>query len=271
MSGGPTIAGTTRIFGLIADPVRQLRTPQRLNALFAEQGVDAVMVPLHVAAADLPVVWQGLLRQRNFAGLVATIPHKQAIAGLCDRLGPQATLAGSVNVVRREADGCMVGETFDGIGFVAGLRASGCDPAGREVLLLGAGGAAVSIAFALAGAGIVALTVANRSAGRAQALAAAVGRAFPAVACSWQAEADPAGMRLVVNATPLGLSPDDPPPLDPERLEPGCIVAEAVIAPAPTALARGAERAGCRTIGGEPMLAGQIGPIFDYLRAATVG
>src|SRR5690606_23278028 len=124
-------------FAIIADPVAQVRTPHVMNEYFQSVGADAIMVPIHVSAEDLETVMAGLRRTRNLGGFVVTVPHKTTIVEYCDRLGPAGRAVGSVNTVRRTADGELVGDMFDGEGFVGGLRAKGHDPAGMGVLLLG--------------------------------------------------------------------------------------------------------------------------------------
>ncbi|MBN8939891.1 MAG: shikimate dehydrogenase [Rhizobiales bacterium] len=251
------ISGTTRIVGLIADPIGQVRTPQLLNSIFAEHGVDAVAIGLHVGVDGLTEAWRGLARLQNLAGFVVSIPHKPDAAGLCDALGPSAAQAGTVNAVRREADGRLVGETFDGTGFVAGLQAEGMAIAGRRVLLLGSGGAAASIAFALAGSGAAAIEIVNRTPAKAAGLAERLGRAYPHLAVSTASSAGP-GADLIVNATSLGLAPDDPLPVDPAVIGSGACVAEALIAASPSALGRAAMARGARHLDGRPMLNGQV-------------
>ena len=258
------ISGTTRLVGLLADPIAQVRTPQAFNELFAERGLDAVTVGLHVAPAGLVEAWRGLARLGNLSGFVVSIPHKLDAARLCDVLGPRAALAGTVNAVRREPDGRLIGETFDGEGFLAGLKAEGIDPRGARILRAGAGGAAASIAFALAAAGVAAIDIVNRSAAKAEELAARLKGAFPGLAVSASADGDrPAD--LIVNATALGLSPQDGLPVDAALIGPGCCVAEALIAPAPTALARAAEARGARYLDGRPMLRGQLMPLLGHI------
>lgn len=258
------ISGTTRLVGLLADPIAQVRTPQAFNALFAERGLDADTVGLHVAPAGLAEAWRGLARLGNLSGFVVSIPHKLDAARLCDALGPRARLAGTVNAVRREPDGRLIGETFDGVGFVAGLRAEGFDPAGARVLLLGAGGAAASIAFALAEAGAGAIEIVNRSPAKANDLAARLAAAFPRLDASAAATGRP-GAGLIVNATSLGLSPQDGLPLDAGLIGAGACVAEALIAPAPSALARAAAARGARHIDGRPMLNGQLMLLLGHI------
>jgi shikimate dehydrogenase len=258
------ITGTTRVYAILADPIGQVRTPQALNPLMRERGVDGVMVPLHVAAPDLPRLVDGLRGWRNFGGGIVTVPHKTAMLALCDSISERARAVGAVNTIRREPDGRLVGEMLDGLGFVAGLRQAGIDPRGARVYLAGAGGAANAIAFALAEAGAARLTVANRTRPRAEDLQARLAAAFPGIEVAI-GSADPGGHDLVVNATSLGLRPDDPLPLDPAGLAPAMTVAEIIMQPEVTPLLAAARSAGCRIHPGAPMLAGQLALMAAFL------
>ncbi len=98
------------------------------------RGYDGVLVPLHVKAEGLATVVEGLKRMENLGGVIVTVPHKTAIAALCDDLSANARRIGAVNAVRREADGRLVGEMLDGAGFVRGLKVNGIDPAGLRAI-----------------------------------------------------------------------------------------------------------------------------------------
>jgi shikimate dehydrogenase len=198
-----SITGHTRVIVILAHPVGHIRTPAAMNAHFAATGQDAVIVPMHVLPDDLPAVVDGLRRLRNLGGIIVTVPHKETIARLCDRLTRQASLVGAVNAIRREADGTLLGGQFDGEGYVAGLHAAGHIVAGRRVWMAGAGGAAAGVGFALLRHGAAALGVHNRGTARAEALVARLRGAFPDRDIA-AIGADPAGFDIVVNATSLG-------------------------------------------------------------------
>ena len=260
----PIITGATRLIGVVADPIGHIRTPQAMNRLFEEQGIDAVVVPMQVGPDDLAALLAGLRRVASLSGLVVTVPHKAAVTALCDALGPEAALVGAANAVRRTADGRLGGEMFDGLGFVDGLRREGIDPAGHDALLVGAGGAASAIAFALTRTGVARLTIANRSAGKAEALARRIRDAFPEVRVEAGAP-DPRGHSLVVNGTSLGLKPGDPLPLPAERLEAGTVVAEVIMQPPRTPLLTAAAAAGCRVHEGRHMLDAQLALLAAFI------
>ncbi|MDI4664986.1 shikimate dehydrogenase [Xanthobacter autotrophicus] len=258
------ITGLTRVYGILADPIHHVKTPQMLNTLMAREGRDGVMVPFHVASDDLATLVAGLRAMKSLGGFVVTVPHKTAIVDLCDAVSDSARRIGAVNTVRREADGRLVGEMLDGKGFVGGLLAAGIDPKGKSVYLAGAGGAANAIAFAFVEAGISRLTIANRTRAKADDLAARLAEAFPAANVEIDTP-DPSGHDIVVNGTSLGLKDGDPLPLDAARLAPEQIVAEVIMQPEETALLTAARAKGCRIHFGKPMLACQLDLMADFL------
>nr|WP_010103038.1 shikimate dehydrogenase [Verminephrobacter aporrectodeae] len=249
---------------ILADPIHQVKTPQCINELLRAQGVDAAMVPLHVGAHDLATVFSALRRVRSFAGCIVTMPHKTAVVALCDELSVEARQTDAVNAVRRLADGRMRGGMLDGIGFIDGLRRHGIEPAGHCVYLAGAGGAARAIAFALADAGARRLTIANRSVERAEQLVERVRRWHPNIELA-VGDSNPGGHALVVNATSLGLRPEDPLPMDVAQLDATQTVAEIIMEPAETALMQAAWARGCRVHAGAPMLAGQARLMAEFM------
>jgi shikimate dehydrogenase len=258
------VTGRTRVYLHLAHPSSHVRTPQVMNRAFTDRGIDAVAVSVDVAPADLGDFVRGLHGWRNLAGLGVTMPHKQALTAYMDSLAGQARFIGAVNAVRREPDGSLAGANTDGLGFVAGLRSAGCEPAGRRALLAGAGGAGWAIAYALADSGVAALTLANRSHGRAEQLATEIARDIPGVTVA-AGPPDPAGHDLVINATSLGMQPGDPLPVPAERLAPGTVVCDIIMSPPHTRLLQEAERRGCVAVPGMPMLACQVDLVIEFL------
>lgn len=253
----PTITGNTRLFAIIADPIHQVKTPEEMNALMVARAEDRVMVPVHVSEDRLVSAVDGLRAIRNLDGFVVTVPHKGAMVHLCDSLSPAAELVGAVNVVRRDSQGRLHGDILDGVGFVAGLRRAGIEPAGMSVYLAGAGGAAQAIAFALSQAGVARLTIANRTRAKAEQLVDRLADLFAGVVFE-VGTSDPSGHQLVVNATSMGLRETDDYPCDVQRLTGEQIVAEIIMQPERTPLLVAAAERGCRVHLGRPMLQCQI-------------
>lgn len=250
------ITGTTRLYAILGDPIAQVGSPRVFNPLLFRSGADAVLVPLHVAPADLATAFAGIRAMRNLDGLIFTIPHKMAAMALVDAVSATGKLVGAVNVARRETDGRWVADMFDGRGCVRALKDQGDDPAGKSALVVGAGGGGSAVACALAEAGAARLTIHDTDRAKAERLVAALRRGFAQVPAAIGAP-DPVGYDLVVNCTPLGMNPDDPLPLPADRLAPGTVLVDIVLKPAVTKLLEAARRRGCRTMNGLAMLRGQ--------------
>ena len=257
------IAGTTRLYGLVGDPLTTAKSPQLFNRLFTEQGVDAVCVPFQVKADDLTAFVAGARATRNLSGILVTMPHKQRMLSLVDELHSTARQVGAMNVIRCDEDGRWIGAMFDGVGCVLGMQWEGNHPAEKSVLLVGAGGAGRAIAFAVASAGARALTISDIDEHRAQDLADAVAAE---TGCPTNIGApDPRGCELIINATALGMNIHDAMPVDPDRLEAGSTVVDIVNARDPTPLCRAARARGCRTQDGRPMHDGQAVHALRFL------
>ena len=261
------LSGSTRVFGVIAHPAAHVRAPMVFNPLFAERGLDHVLVPIDAPPEHLGAVVEGLRRISNFGGFAVTIPHKVVMAGLCDTLGECAQLTGAVNVVRFDDDGTIHGENFDGAGFVAGLRLHGRDPEGMNILMIGAGGAARAIGHALLDAGVACLSIQNRTGATAEALAGMLGAIFGAGRVRARASGDGGGFDMVVNATSLGLHEGDAMPLGLGGLDKDTIIADIIMVPERTKWLETAEGLGLRTHYGRHMLDCQIELIGKFMGA----
>ncbi|MFO1320082.1 MAG: shikimate dehydrogenase [Burkholderiales bacterium] len=251
------IDGGTRLFAIVGDPISAVRSPEVFNAWFARAGRNAVLVPMHVAAQDLPRVVAGLQAIRNLDGIVVTMPHKAAACALVDALGPMATVVGAINAMRREPDGRWCGEMFDGRGFVDGLRAQGIDMAGLRVRQVGAGAAGTAVAVALAEAGVASLRISDIAPERVRDVVSRVGQAYPEATIEIAATGDVGDCELVVNVTPLGMRPEDPLPFDPDAWPASVIVADVVTQPEMTPLLLRAQAGGHRVHTGRHMHEGQ--------------
>jgi shikimate dehydrogenase len=252
------ISGRSLLFPIIGNPVAQVRAPAVFNQLFAQAGIDAVSFGLALPPDQVVAACQALLASPNVGGLLVTVPYKKTLHAIAARLGREAELTGAVNALRRDADGAIHGDLFDGAGFLAGLRAAGHEPAGQRVLLLGAGGAGSAIASALAQAGAGTLAIYDPQQANTRALAAHLQQAFPRVAFEAQAAPDAQGSAIVINASPLGLKPADPLPIDPARLARGTLVCDIIMEPVTTKLLAAARERGLPTHAGRAMLDQQL-------------
>ncbi|MEQ9125404.1 MAG: shikimate dehydrogenase, partial [Alphaproteobacteria bacterium] len=165
-------------------------------------------------------------------------------------------------------DGRLEGDMFDGEGFVRGMRRKGRRIEGASAIVIGAGGVGSAIAAALASAGAARLAVFDIEAGKAEALAGRIARAFPAVALE-AGRNDPAGFEVVVNATPLGMAPGDPLPTDVARIAPPAFVGEVVMAAEETPFLAAARARGCETQIGLDMNYEQIPAYLEFFGLPT--
>jgi shikimate dehydrogenase len=257
--------GETRLHLIIGDPVGQTKSPSGLTREFAARDVNAVCVPVHVAAADFDAFMAAAKRVQNIDGIVITIPHKFAALRHCDEASDRARFLGAANVLHRIKAGRWRGDMTDGTAMVTALRRAGCEPGGRRALVIGAGGAGSAVALALIEAGVSVLAITDVDAGRRDSLVKRLAARAPAVARA--GAADPSGYGLVVNATPAGMKAADPLPLDATRLEAAAYVADLVTRPAVTPLLAAARQRGCTIVTGEDMFAVQAGDMADILLA----
>lgn len=251
------IGGSTRCLALIGHPVEQVRSPPAFNRWFAQNGIDAVIFPVDLMPAALPDFFAMLRGWHNCVGLSVTMPHKVAALALVDDCTPRARQSGALNIVRRDADGRLVGDMVDGLAFVSALQAGGFDPAGRRCAIVGAGGAGRAIAHALAEAGIASLAVRDIDAAARARLLADLRSAHPQLAVSPDVESTDA-LDLLVNASPLGMRPDDPLPFAVDGLRSGVVVADVVTKPAMTPLLQRAAERGCTVQTGHAMADAQL-------------
>lgn len=250
--------GSTRVAGVIGDPVRHSLSPAIHNAAFAATGLDWVFVAFEVPAGSARVAVDAM-RALDLGGLSVTMPHKDAVVGALDALDADAEALGAVNCVRRDGRR-LVGANTDGPGLVASLRSDcGRDPAGSRCVVLGAGGAARSAVRALAAAGAARVTVVNRTSEHAVRAAALAGVAGHVGDESALGDAD-----LVVNATPVGMEGPDVGrlPVPAGLLGAGQLVVDLVYHPRRTALLAAAEEAGAATADGTGMLVHQAALAF---------
>ena len=251
------ITGKTALIFMLTDPVEHVRGTIIVNKSFEALGVDAVFAPLHVRPADLASSLEALRRMLNVVGLGITAPHKIAVIPHLEHMTEVARRVGAVNAIRFNADRTLTGTNTDGAGFIAGLAANNISVAGRRALIVGAGGVARAIAFALADEGLVELVLANRNTERAVALAAEIAAVVPScrtVVRDANAQDVAAGMDLVVNATSLGMKEGDPMPFSIAAMEPAAIVAEVVVNPVMTPLLLAAAERGHAIVSGAEML-----------------
>lgn len=253
MSDTGKISGCTKVVGVWGHPVSHSLSPAMHNPALRELGLDWVYVPFDINPAYVESA-VAAIRALGLAGVNVTVPLKQLVLPFLDEVDSNALAIGSVNTIRN-IDGRLRGASTDGPGFLEALRAAGQECAGRKVYLLGAGGSARAVAFALAEQGAE-IQIANRSRERAAALTASVNALYPGAAATAEWGGAAAPFDLLVNATSLGMSPDcdSYPALPANAFYSRPFVFDLVYVPAETRLLREARSAGCEGANGVGML-----------------
>ena len=257
---------------VIGDPVAQSKSPAIHRFWLERLGVDADYRAKHVATGDLADYLGKRRADPAWRGCNVTMPHKQAVIPLLDRLDPLAAKIGAVNTIVPAGDGTLTGYNTDAPGFLEPLRDWLDAPHFfRMARVFGTGGAARAIVAALAGEGFV-IVLAGRDPGKARALLDelapegdhhAVDLAHFAAPTDFAFDDRQGCFDLVVNASPLGMTGQPPLICDLSHLPPGSVVYDIVTDPIETPLLRAARDAGLRTIDGLAMLIGQAALAFE--------
>ncbi len=253
--------GNTQVLGVYGHPIEHSLSPVMQNAALRAMNLDFVYVPFHVLPDSLEEA-VGAIRVLGLAGVNVTIPHKERVMSYLDQLGGEAGLIGSVNTIVNEK-GRLRGESTDGAGFLRSIESEWGTISGAKALILGAGGSAKAVGFALAGAGCD-IVVANRTQERAEELIKALNAVFGegrSRAAGLEMEVLAEEVReadLLVNATSLGMYPDtDSIPVPPDLLHSKLSVYDLVYNPRVTRLVAEARKKGSRAMTGIKMLAHQ--------------
>jgi shikimate dehydrogenase len=255
---------------VIGDPIAQSKSPVIHGFWLEALGIPAEYRRCHVTADSLAAYLAERRADPDWRGCNVTMPHKEAVMPLLDRLDESARTIGAVNTVVHEADGSLTGHNTDGVGFLEPLRPwLGRPHLFRMARVIGTGGAARAIIASLAGEGFV-LVVAGRDTGKARALLdeLAPGEHHVAPLGHFAPETDFAFddrqgcLDLVVNASALGMAGQEELAFDLSHAPPGSIFYDIVTHPVDTPLLAAARAAGFRTIDGLEMLIGQADAAF---------
>ena len=257
------ISGKTTLIAHLGYPTDAFKAPMIYNPWFEHAGIDAVVVPMGVRAEDYEAFLPQLFRLTNIRGALVTMPHKVTTVDLLDEVTPTVLIAGSCNAIVRRENGSLLGDMFDGEGFVRGVRRKGRTIAGARALVVGSGGVGSAIAASLASAGVGELGLFDVDAAVAVALENRLTRHYPRLRVVTGSN-DPGGYDIVVNATPLGMKRDDRLPLDTRRLPPGAFVGEVVMAQETTPFLRAALERGCEVQVGTDMLFEQSPAYLEF-------
>ncbi len=270
-----TISARTQLLGLIGWPVAHSFSPVMQNAAIAALGLDLAYLPLPVRPEDLPAAIQGLVAL-GFRGVNVTVPHKQAVMPLLNRIHPAAQAIGAVNTIVITKPSLLTGYNTDWSGFLADLQARQVEVAGRDCLILGAGGSARAVAYALGQAGAQVHIFARRP-GQAQQIVDELKPHLPGTmmqAFSWVEAARQARQlspALIVNTSPVGMHPRSEASPWPETASfpAGSFVYDLIYNPRETRFMRQAKATGCRTVNGLGMLVQQGARAFELWTGQT--
>jgi len=257
------INGDTLLLAHLGYPTTTFKAPLIYNPYFDSIGVNAVVMPMGVKTDDYVGLFRPLFRMTNICGALITMPHKVVTTSLVDELSTTAQIAGACNAVRVRSDGTLLGDMFDGEGFVRGVLRKGREVKGASALVAGSGGVGSAIAASLAAAGVASLSLFDVNPTAAEALADRLRSHYPALAVCTGSN-DPAGFDIVVNATPIGMNDGDPLPMDVSRISPNTFVGEVVMKRQYTPFLEAARKRGCATQVGVDMLFEQIPAYLEF-------
>lgn len=262
------ITGTTKIIAHLGYPTESFKAPLIYNPYFEKNKIDAVVVPMGVRPQEFPEFLKLLFRLSNIHGALITMPHKIVTLELLDEISISAKVAGSCNAVRLGHDGRLIGDMFDGEGFVRGVLRRGRKIAGSRVLIVGAGGVGSAIAASMAKADAAQLGIFDANEAAMNGLATRLKAYYPRTIVT-EGSKDPTSYDIVVNATPLGMRPGDPLPIDVSKLSPSTFIGEVVMKQEITPLLEAVRAKGCEFQIGTDMLFEQIPAYLEFFGFQT--
>lgn len=262
------IDGNTELIAHIGYPTHSFKSPLIYNPYFEKEGINALVVPMGCKGEHYPAFLRSVFQLTNIRGALITMPHKVTTVGLLDEVTPTVKVAGACNAVKMDAQGRLVGDMFDGAGFVRGVQRKGFNLTGKRVMVVGTGGVGSAIAASMAAEKIAAISLFDVNTASCEALAQRLVKEYPSIQVGIGSN-DPEGHDLVVNATPMGMNEGDPLPLDVSRLAPNTFVGEVVMRTEMTAFLQAAQQRGCRVQVGSDMLFEQIPAYLEYFGFKT--
>lgn len=262
------ISGRTQLIAHIGFPTETFKSPMIYNPFFEKHDIDAVVMPMACRGEDYANFLPAIFSLANIRGALITMPHKVTTVGLLEEISTTASIAGACNAVKRNAAGKLVGDMFDGEGFVRGVERKGQVIADKDILVVGSGGVGSAIAASLAARSPRSLRLYDVNEASSNGLKARLLKHYPRLAVTTGSN-DPLGCDLVVNATPLGMNAGDPMPLDVDRLSPTTFVGEVVMKQETTAFLQAAINRGCKIQVGIEMLFEQIPAYLEFFDFPT--
>ena len=262
------IDGRTRLIAHIGYPTESFKSSMIYNPFFEKRKINACVVPMGCKAEDFDAFLMLAFRLTNMHGALITMPHKVTTLALVDEASVSARIAGACNAVRLDERGLLIGDMFDGEGFVRGVLKNGRAVAGAKVLVFGCGGVGSAIAASVAKAGAGKLGLYDAFPQAADGLAQRLKAHYPNLAVS-VGSPDPSGYDIVINASPLGMKKDDPLPMDVDRIAASVFVGEVVMKEEITPFLAAVRARGCDYQVGTDMLFEQIPAYLEFFGFRT--
>lgn len=262
------IDGNTELIAHIGYPTHSFKSPLIYNPYFEKEGINALVVPMGCRAEHFPIFLRSVFQLTNIRGALITMPHKVTTVSLLDEVTPAVKVTGACNAVKLDSNGRLIGDMFDGVGFVRGIQRKGFDLIGKRVMVVGTGGVGSAIAASLAAEKIAGISLFDVNTAACEGLAGRLVNEYPSIQVNTGSN-DPHGHDLVVNATPMGMNEGDPLPIDVSRIASETFVGEVVMRTEMTAFLQAAQRKGCRVQVGSDMLFEQIPAYLEYFGFQT--
>ena len=257
------VNGKTRIYGIVGDPIEQVRSPEMVTWEMQKRHHNALLIPIHIARDEFDSVMPDIMRMRNLDGLIFTIPFKSKAIGLAKVLGPQATQIGAINALKKHSNGEWSGEIFDGMGCVEAFKRRSIPIQDKRLQLIGLGGAGSAICVAMAYEKPKLMRLFDINPQTTERMAKMVSTISPQTMVEVglpHAE----GIDILLNASPVGMLSDSRLPLNIAQLKKELVVFDAIVMPENTPLLTLAQKCGCEVVRGREMMLGQISKIVDY-------
>ncbi len=252
MSVEMNITGTTGLLALLGWPVEHSLSPAMHNAAFSKMGENLCYIALPVRPEDLEDAVLGI-RAMGFRGFNLTVPHKEAVMPMLNKVSPEASFIGAVNTVVIDHLGRLTGHNTDARGFLISLEETGIKVKDKRVLIVGSGGAARAVSWSLCEAGAE-VSIHSRNPETSLRLIDDLAINYKNVGLVDTIEGSdvPGSMDIIINATPLGLKDDDLLPINTDALHSGLMVVDLIYRDTP--LLKAAAIKGCTTLNGLGML-----------------
>ena len=260
------VNGKTRVYGIVGDPIEQVRSPEMVTWEIQKRHHNAVLIPMHIARDEFDSVMPHIMRMRNLDGLIFTIPFKAQAIALAKTLGPQASQIGAINALKKHSNGAWSGEIFDGIGCVEAFKQRGITLQDKRLQLIGLGGAGSAICVALAYEKPKLLRLFDINPQTTERMAKMVNTISPQTVVEVGLPLAE-GIDILLNASPVGMLNDARLPLAVQQFKKELIVFDAIVMPENTPLLSLAQDCGCQVVRGREMMLGQISKIVDYFFA----